>query len=324
MRLSIGVWLAVASAIVPPGAHAQSASMLGTQGGPAASITTASHSHQLQPASGSNGMSPERLRKLMRPLFNLGIQWQAETDGVEISSYDARVTLPLFPIWGPPPPMVSVGFEYTDWRAPSHFDLPGELYESSIGLSWLRKRNDRWMFRWMLGVANATDGKNHSSDSWQFRGGGFALYRPNERWTWTFGAIALGRNDIPVVPAIGLIYQPNPEVRFDLAFPRPRASVLLVDDGCRQQWAYVGAGLDGGTWGYERANGTDDQVTYRDWRLVLGWESSPRPEPGMPFAIGRKFGAEIGYAFGRQFEFESELPDISIGDTVMFRAIASF
>ena len=220
--------------------------------------------------------------------------------------------------------MFSASFSYTDLKAPSHFDLPGDLYESSIGLSWMRKRNERWMFRWMIGVANATDGNNHSSDSWQFRGGGFALYRPNDRWTWTFGAIALGRNDIPVVPAIGLIYQPNPELRLDLAFPRPRVSLLLADNGLRQQWAYFGAGLDGGTWAYERIDGVDDQVTYRDWRLVMGWESTPKPEPGMPFAFGRKLGAEIGYVFGREFEFDSERPDLSIGDTFMVRTTVSF
>ncbi|PAY19452.1 hypothetical protein CKO51_11360 [Rhodopirellula sp. SM50] len=282
----------------------------------ASALTTASP----QPA----GMTPERLRQLMRPSVRLGYQWLAEADEVELSSYDARVTMPLYPIFGPPPPMFSLGFEYTDLKAPAVFDLPGDLYETSIGLSWSRRRNDRWSFRWMLGVANATDGDNHSSDAWQFRGGGFALYQPNERWTWTFGAIALGRNDIPVVPAIGFIYQPNPSLRFDASFPRPRASLLLADDGIRQQWGYVGAGLEGGTWGYQWNDGVDDQLTYRDWRLVLGWESTPRRQPGMPFALGRKISAEVGYAFGRRFEFERGRSDLEIQDAMLIRVGTRF
>jgi hypothetical protein len=44
----------------------------------------------------------------------------------------------------------------------------------------------------------------------------------------------------------------------------------------------------------------------------------------MPFTRGRKFGAEFGYAFARQFEFESELADIRLGDTIMLRATMSF
>ncbi|QDV45159.1 hypothetical protein Enr13x_50330 [Stieleria neptunia] len=274
-------------------------------------LTTASS----QPA----GMTSERLRQLMRPSFRLGFQWLAEADDVELSTYDARVTMPLYPIFGPPPPMFSLGFEYTDLSAAAVFDLAGELYETSIGLSWMRRRNDRWSFRWMLGAANATDGDNQSSDAWQFRGGGFAIYQPNERWTWTFGAIALGRNDIPVVPAIGFIYQPNPCLRFDASFPRPRASLLLADNGIRQQWGYIGAGLEGGTWGYQRNDGTDDQLTYRDWRLVLGWESTPRRESGMPFALGRKLSAEVGYAFGRRFEFESDRSDFEIQDALLIQ-----
>ncbi len=271
-----------------------------------------------------DGFSSEKLKKLMRPTFDFGADWYAEADDVELATYRARVKVPTFPIFGPPPPFINVGFAYTDLNAPSFFDLPSELYESSLGLSWMRRRSERWMFRSMLGVANATDGKNNSSDSWQFRGGVFAIYQPNQQWTWTFGALALGRNDIPVVPAVGLIYQPNRAVRYDLAFPRPRASLLLSDDGLRQQWGYFGAGLNGGTWGYQRADGIDDQLTYRDWQVVVGWESQPRAEPGMPFARGRKFGAEVGYAFAREFEFESEIADIRIGDTIMLRATMSF
>ena len=272
----------------------------------------------------SGGISSQRLSELMRPNFEFGAEWLSEADDVELSMYNARVKVPTYPIFGPPPPIVSLGFAFTDLRAPSPFDLPPELYETSLGLAWMRRWNERWMIRSMLGVAHATDGNNNSSDAWQFRGGIFALYRPNQRWTWTFGALALGRNDIPVVPAIGLIYQPRPEVRFDLAFPRPRLSLLLTDDGTRQQWGYVGAGLNGATWAYQQRGGVNDQITYRDWRLVLGWESTPRLEPGMPFARGRHFGAEIGYAFGREFEFERGRSDFGIDDAVMLRGFMKF
>jgi len=267
--------------------------------------------------------SAEKLKRLMKPIFSFEAELYGRTDDVELASYDGKIKFPTYPIFGPPPPFFSVGFGYTNINSPASFDLPSDLYESSIGVSWMRKRNERWMFRSMLGVANATDGDNNSSDSWQFRGGIFAIYTPCPEWTWTFGAIALGRNDIPVVPAIGLIYQPRPEVRYDLIFPRPRASFLLTDNGRRQNWGYVGGALNGGTWGYQRDSGLNDQLTYRSWQLVLGWESTPMQQPGMPFALGRKFGAEFGYAFGRQFEFESERADLELGDTIILRATIS-
>ena len=260
----------------------------------------------------------------MWPTFDFSADWYGESDEIEMSNLGGKVRVPLYPIFGPPPPFLSAGLTYTDIDSPSGIDLPGELFETSLGLSWMRRINDRWMLQSLLGAAFATDGHNQSSDAWQFRGGLFALYRPNPRWTWTFGALALGRNDIPVVPAIGLICQPSESIRFDLNFPRPRANYLLFDNGARQQWLYVGGGLNGGTWGYQRIGGTNDQITYRDWQLVLGWESTPRRQAGMPFVIGRKLGVEFGYAFGRRFEFERLPGEIELGDSVILRATASF
>lgn len=270
------------------------------------------------------GFSAEKLQKLMRPTFDLQADWYAKADRVDLATYKAGLTIPTYPFLGPPPPMLKLGFAFTDLDSPSAVDLPNELYESSVGVSWMRRKSERWMFRSMIGVAHASDGNNNSSDSWQFRGGVFAMYVPRQEWIWTFGAIALGRKDIPVVPAIGLILQPNRSVRFDLMFPKPKAAVLLADNGMRQIWGYIGGGLNGGTWAYERAGGTDDQLTYRDWQVVIGIESTPRPEPGMPFTRGRKLGAEIGYAFSREFEFEGDRADIRIGDTIMLRGVMSF
>ena len=248
--------------------------------------------------------SPDTLKQLMRPSFSFAAERQAKSDGVGLGSYDASVTLPTFPLFGPPPPFINAGFNYTNIDAPNSLGLPTDLYQTDFGLAWMRRINDRWMTRFMAGTSFATDGNNNSSDAWRFRGGAFAIYRRSPKWTWTFGALALGRNDIPVIPAVGVIHQPTPGLRIDLIMPKPRVSFLLVDNGPRQQWGYVGAGLNGGTWGVQRVDGVDDQLTYGDFRAVLGWESTPTPEPGMPFTRGRKLVAEIGYVFSRDFEWE--------------------
>lgn len=268
--------------------------------------------------------SREKLKKLMRPNFNFVPEWQAETNDIGFAFYDMGVKLPTYPILGPPPPFMNMGFAFTDIEAPLSAGLPNELYETKLGLAWMRRVNDQWMMHLMAGTSCATDGKNTSSDAWRFRGGVFALYRKNDKWTWTFGAIALGRNDLPVLPAVGVIHQPNPAIRFDLIMPRPRLSFLLVDRGQRQEWGYIGAGLQGATWGVERVDGSDDQLTYGDFRAVIGWESTPTPEPGMPFTRGRKFGIEIGYVFSRDFEWEQDGAKLPLDDTVMLRGSVSF
>jgi hypothetical protein len=57
---------------------------------------------------------------------------------------------------------------------------------------------------------------------------------------------------------------------------------------------------------------------------VLGWESTPPKKPGSFFTRGTKFGAEIGYSFGREFEFDSGRPNLEFSSGLLLRATASF
>lgn len=267
------------------------------------------------PLIADSAMSQDTLRSLMRPKVSFSSEWLTSSD-FDLSYYDIRVTVPTYPFFGPPPPMISVGFLYTDLVDAATFGLPADLFEYSVGLSWVRPIKDQWMVRSMLGVALATDNMNTTSDAWQFRGGIFAVYEPNENWQWVFGAIAIGRNDLPVVPAVGVIWKPRPELKIDLTFPKPRIQRLLAETESRQHWGYIGMAIGGGTWAYERADQTDDQLTYGDWRIVTGWESLPTPVAGARFTPGRKLGLEIGYVFSRDLEFSSDSPDISLSNAV--------
>ncbi|MFK7769619.1 MAG: DUF6268 family outer membrane beta-barrel protein [Mariniblastus sp.] len=251
-------------------------------------------------------------------------EWFGNSE-LDLTTYDANLKVPLLFGGKSPPPIMKFGFGYTELRASDSLELPDDLYEYSAGLSWVRKLNDRWAVRTMLGIGFATDNLNTSSDSWQFRGGVFAIYDKSPQLKWTFGAIALGRQDLPVVPAIGAVWQPNPSTRFDFILPQPKANFLLSDDGERQNWAYLGVGVfNGNSWGYERADSTDDTLTYSDRRLVAGWQSRPSAPPGTPYVPGRKYGVEFGYAFSRDLEFDNETREIDLGDGVFLRVSTDF
>jgi hypothetical protein len=218
-----------------------------------------------------------------------------------------------------PPPMVRLRFNHSDLNFNDRFGLPSDLYEASFGLSGVRVINERWAVRSILGMDFATDGENNSSDAWRFRGGAFAIYEMNPQLKLSFGAIALGREDLPVVPAVGAVWQPNVRTRWDLILPRPRVSYLLTDDGKRQNWIYTGVGLEGNTWGYETQLGQDRQLSYGDWRWSLGWESRPSAPAGVPFVLGRKYSTEIGYAFSRDIELDSDSEEISLPSSFLIR-----
>jgi hypothetical protein len=101
--------------------------------------------------------------------------------------------------------------------------------------------------------------------------------------------------------------------------PNPRVSFLLIESSTRQHWGYVGGGLSGGTWAYDRATGVGERLSYREFRLVLGWESMP-PRPAGTFrSTGTSLNTEIGYVFGREFEFDRAGGDISPKDALLLR-----
>jgi len=257
-------------------------------------------------------------------MFRAAAEWEPEADGITIYNSDFSVSIPMYRSHGQPPPVLAAGLSFTDLDAPTALDLPSELYDASLGLRWLREINDRWILRLTIDGVFASDSHNTSSDSWQLRGGVFGMYSKDRQTKWTFGAIATGRQDVPVLPAAGVIWQPSPRWRVDLILPQPRASYLLVDCGDRQHWVYTGGAITGGTWAYRRAAGADELLTYREWRLLLGWESKPPANPpGVYGPTGIKYGAEIGYVIGRKFEFDSGAPDIEPDGTLLLRAAVS-
>lgn len=270
---------------------------------------------RIQPVS-DNLVKELNFQSLMRPRFSLNSTW-IPGSGFGLSHHQLRMNVPTYPFFGPPPPMVNIGFAFTNLAPARSFSLPDELFEYSVGASWIRPINDRWMIRAMAGVALATDHQNTSHSAWQFRGGMFAVFEPNEQWQWVVGAIAIGREDLPVLPAVGVIWRPKPELKIDLTMPKPRVSMLLSESESRQQWGYVGMGIGGGTWGYQRVNQTADQLTYGDWRVVAGWESVPRPVTGERFTVGSQLNVEVGYVFSRDLEFDAGLRNISLPDALM-------
>ena len=269
------------------------------------------------PAFGDN----ERSKPRPAP-FGIATDWITDSEN-GLSTTQVNVAIPLLTL-GTPPPLVKIGFAYTDLFAAEAFGLPHELFEYSLGLSFVRPINERWTIRSVLGVGFATDNENTSSDAWQFRGGAFAIYKQHEQLSWTFGALATGRDDLPVIPAIGAVWQPNYFTRVDFLFPRPKINFLLHDNSARQQWAYFGFGINGNTWAFERPAVGDDRLTYKDLRVVVGWESRPSASAGRPFALGKTILVEIGYVFSRELEFENETRGEDLDDGFVIGVATKF
>ena len=144
---------------------------------------------------------------------------------VLFSTYTNHTTVSKVPVFGLPTPIITSGYASTLIDAPAGIDHPSILHEFSLGVGRMRPINENWMARLMLSGAFTPDLENNSSDAWQVRGGGFAIYRPNDRWSLAFGVLATGRDDLFVPPAVGTIWEPVPDGRMNLILPTPRVGL---------------------------------------------------------------------------------------------------
>ena len=122
----------------------------------------------------------------------------------------------------------------------------------------------------------------------------------------------LDRFDIQVLPSGGWIYTPSQDWRFEVIFPRPKLAMRLSQTATYARWAYMAGEFGGDKFAVERANNSQDQLVYRDLRLMFGFEQK--------YVNGRSLFLELGYVFDRKIEFESKRGEFQPGTTGMFRA----
>ena len=80
----------------------------------------------------------------------------------------------------------------------------------------------------------------------------------------------------------------------DLVFPRPRIDFMLSETNR----IYLAGQMNGGTWQVRFPDRSNPALTYRDLRLLLGFESTSKS--------GGLSAWEFGYVFGRKLEFRDQ------------------
>ena len=178
---------------------------------------------------------------------------------------------------------------------PTSSPVPPRLYDFVFGVQSRDSLSDRFSYDLAATIGVFSDFEGSAREGVRFPGHAVGMVHINGTTDFVFGVDYLDRDDIAVLPVVGVSLHDHflPGLRFDLVFPRPRIDYVLTDD-----WrSYLTAGLDGGTWDVQFPNGTGQVMTYRDYRLMLGFEHSDS-------AVGIS-AWEFGYAFGRELEFRN-------------------
>jgi hypothetical protein len=201
--------------------------------------------------------------------------------------------------------VIGTGFHFL--AGPLVTDMPPRLFDFQIGYQRRKWVSETFGYDVAARIGAFSDFEGSAREGIRFPSQAVGYYRWGPRLDLALGIDYLDRDDISLLPVFGAIFRPRENLRLELVFPRPRVEWRISPT----QVLYVGGELGGGTWAIERVTQTNDNVTYRDLRLLLGLTSLDRPR-------GRS-GFEIGYIFGRDLSYRSGLGDYSPHDAVLIR-----
>lgn len=232
-----------------------------------------------------------------------------DPDDLGINTTDASLAF-AFPnfLYSGQPVYVLPSFSLHLWDGPSGgtADLPAQAYDAFVDVGWQSDPNQMLGLETGLRAGVFTDFETMNSDSFRIRGQLLGKFRTTPHTTLKAGFIYINRNDLKVIPAGGLLWQPNPYSRWDLYFPNPKISRYLRTVGTKDVWGYLAGEFGGGAWTITRDNGEEDSVDINDIRVMAGMEWGRSDLIGS----GRRTGfVEAGWVFGREVKYEENPQD---------------
>jgi hypothetical protein len=204
---------------------------------------------------------------------------------------------------------IGMGFHFLN--GPETTDMPPRLYDFSIGYQ-IRHKFGPFGFDLATAVKASSDFEGNARKGIRFPSHAVGFLTLQPELDLVFGVDFLDRDDIHLLPVAGLIWVPDPRMRFELVFPRPRAVFQLTDHAR----FYVSGELGGGTWAIERVSLENDLASYRDLRACIGLEFGK--------GQGRWTAFEFGYLFDRRLEYSSGNGNMRLDDALGLRLVTTY
>jgi hypothetical protein len=211
------------------------------------------------------------------------------------------------------PLLITPGFDVHLLSGPTSTDLPAHLYDTYLGVRWLRRVSPTIMLNSSVSPGWFSDWESNETDALRAPAQSLIIYDWTPQTQVIAGLVYLDRVDLNFLPAVGVIYKPNDAVRIEAVMPRPKAAVRVRQNRRFEDWLSIAGEFGGGEWSIERADGRDDILVNRDYRVVLGLERK-----NLVGMLGGR--VEIGYIFGRVYQYRlTNDPDYEPADTMLIR-----
>ncbi|MBM4020685.1 MAG: hypothetical protein FJ284_00275 [Planctomycetes bacterium] len=220
------------------------------------------------------------------------------------------------------PLLITPGFGLQLWDGPQTSstllaDLPPNTYDVFVDAAWNPKFTPLFGAELGIRVGIFTNWDVFVTDSWRIMGRAIGTLQMTPTMQGKVGIVYLDRNQVKLLPAVGMTWTPNADSRYDIFFPAPRASKRFGATGRHNWWGYLSGEYGGGAWTFRRNTPLYNMITgfdYNDIRIALGTEWVPKA------ATGLAGNFEVGYVFYRQLFYVEGPPQIqNLPDTIMFR-----
>lgn len=249
-------------------------------------------------------------------------------NGLGVDDLDLSVTFAVPAFFNIQQPfLVTPGFTFHFWDGPvTAGNVPGALppvtYDGYLDVAWNPQFSPIFCAELGARVGVYSDFSTVTKDSIRFTGHALGALSLSPRVQLKAGIVYIDRVHYKLLPAGGIVWTPNPDVRFELLFPNPRISRRIATYGNTDWWLYLRGEYGGGAWTvkqYLTPIGPTylDEFEYDDIRVGLGLEfDTPGSWKGL---------VEVGCAFERQLLFRSGIPATRYPDpTIYVRGVLAF
>lgn len=191
---------------------------------------------------------------------------------------------------------------------PTTASLNPRLYDFALGYQKRDSLSHRFSYDLSANIGAYSDFEGSARDGVRFPAHAVGMIHFDQSTDLVFGVDYLDRDDYSILPVFGLSLHnfDLPGLRMDLIFPRPRIEYAFSPESR----AYLTGQLGGGTWAVEFADSSEHVMTYRDYRLILGFEKATDEDSTNAL--------EFGYIFNRRLEFR-DLPTQAFDDAFLIQ-----
>ena len=248
---------------------------------------------------------------------------------VESNDIETSATFALPVTWAKEPFLITPGFGIHTWeRGTETSELPAQTYDAYIDGAWNPQPSPFFSAELGVRVGVYTDFDTFTDHSIRIMGRALAVLNYSPTTEIKFGAIYLDRNEIKLLPAGGVFWNPDPDTRWEIYFPRPKFERRFATTGTYQWWWYLVGEYGGGSWTFRRdipgapgmpATHVEDSFDYNDIRLSIGIEWVPESNAGVRGYI------EAGFATDREIVYRFFPPNnIDLPNTFLIRGGVAF